>query len=359
MTGNSVAVSIAGVGARTAVGLDAPSSAAAVRAGIAGFTEHPELVDERGEPLVVARDPELAADIQGIQRFLDLALPAALEALAPLREWKGRIPPLPVIVGLPTERPGLPKALSTDIAERFKTMIGEHYPVSHVETIPGGHSAGLMALEAGLRQIQRSGNALCLAGGIDCYLEPETLEWLEKVDQFHGAGPHNNAWGFIPGEAAGFCLLSAPEWEQKNGLRSLGTLLSVATAREKHLIKTEEVCLGRGLTEAFREALKALPVTGVQVDHVLCDMNGEDYRADEYGFTVARTSPHFVSAGEFQAPADCWGDVGAASGPLFVSLAVAAGQKGYANGPHTLVWTSSETGERSAALIRVEVKGKR
>ncbi len=32
-------------------------------------------------------------------------------------------------------------------------------------------------------------------------------QWLEENDQLHGAGPLNNAWGFIPGEGAGAVLL--------------------------------------------------------------------------------------------------------------------------------------------------------
>jgi 3-oxoacyl-[acyl-carrier-protein] synthase-1 len=83
-------------------------------------------------------------------------------------------------------------------------------------------------------------------------------------------------------------------------------------------------------------------------------MNGEAYRADEYGFTIVRTSQHFASAGDFLAPADCWGDVGAATGPLLLALAVIAARKSYAPGPHALLWTSSEGGERSAALIRLD-----
>jgi 3-oxoacyl-[acyl-carrier-protein] synthase-1 len=50
-------------------------------------------------------------------------------------------------------------------------------------------------------------------------------------------------------------------------------------------------------------------------------------------------------------PADCWGDIGAASGPLFANLAVAAGLRGYAKGPRTLIWASSERGDRAAAVV--------
>src|SRR6266567_2829976 len=124
-----------------------------------------------------------------------------------------------------------------------------------------------------------------------------------------------------------------------------------ATASEKNLIKTESVCLGKGLTEAFQKVLAELPSATDQIDHSICDMNGEPYRADEYGFAVSRLAKRFVNASDFVAPADCWGDVGAASGPLFVSLLVAAGQRGYARATHNLVWTSSESGERCAAIL--------
>jgi len=88
---------------------------------------------------------------------------------------------------------------------------------------------------------------------------------------------------------------------------------------------------------------------------VLCDQNGEAYRADEYGFSLTRTHRFFVDGSDFTAPADCWGDVGAASGPLFLMLAAAAAQKGYARGRWTLAWTSAEGGERSAALVHAEI----
>jgi 3-oxoacyl-[acyl-carrier-protein] synthase-1 len=110
--------------------------------------------------------------------------------------------------------------------------------------------------------------------------------------------------------------------------------------------------LGRGLTTAFREVVTALPEQ-TKIDHIICDMNGEPYRADEYGFTIVRTSQHFLDAGSFLSPADCWGDVGAASGPLFLALAVAANSKGYSPGPCVLLWASSEGGERSAVLVQL------
>jgi hypothetical protein len=39
-----------------------------------------------------------------------------------------------------------------------------------------------------------------------------------------------------------------------------------------------------------------------------------------------------------------------------VALVVAAAERGYARGPHYLIWASSESGERGAALLRLDVK---
>jgi 3-oxoacyl-[acyl-carrier-protein] synthase-1 len=180
----------------------------------------------------------------------------------------------------------------------------------------------------------------------------ETLEWLEANDQLHGAGPLNNAWGFIPGEAAGAALVIGEEALDRAGVEPLARVLSVGRGIEPNRIKTQTVCIGEGLTAAFREGLAGLP-SGTRVTDMVCDMNGEPYRADEFGFACLRTKEAFESASDVIAPADCWGDVSAASGPLGVLLSAAAGRKSYANGRYALVWASSEGGERGAALLEL------
>ncbi len=342
-------IHIVGLGARTPVGLSAPMSAASVRAGISRIGEHPYMIDRTGEAMVVARASYVPDEASGVQRYVELAAPAVQEAFLPLQNTTVQLEPMPIIVGLPAQRPGLPANLVERVANHFKNMVHGVLRFSEVKTISCGHSAGLMAMQEGSQKIREGRAEFCLAGGIESYLEPETLEWLDEQEQLHS---EKNKWGFIPGEAAGFCLLASARALEKYRLRTLGRILAVATAREANLIKTDSVCTGEGLTKAFRAALRSLPPQQ-KVDHVICDLNGERYRADEYGFTVARTSEHFVDATDFLAPADCWGDVGAASGPLFVNLAIAAGLREYAKGPLFLIWTSSEGGERSAALLHV------
>jgi len=334
---------ICGFGARTPVGGTAFASAAAVRAAISMFNDHPYMIDKAGDPMVVAMDSFLLADIAGARRFLSLGLPAAEEAIAAFSGKEGMLRP-DILIGLPRNRAGLPEHLTDEVVNGFK----ERFPEAHIEVVLCDHSGGLMALEEGWRRIEKGVASFCLVGGVDSYLEPETLEWLDENDQLHS---ESNSWGGIPGEGAGFCLLCSKHLAKQYNLPVWGEVLTAATTQEANLIKTECVCLGKGLTDAVRKTVMSLP-PGTRVDNTICDLNGEPYRGDEWGYTLVRLSEYFTDPTDFMTPADCWGDLGAASGPLFVILAVVSSFKGYSNGLHTMLFTSAETGERTAALIR-------
>src|SRR5580700_4884697 len=92
-------VCIVGLGGCTSIGTTMPAAAAAVRAGIALFGDHPFMIDSVGQPMVVAFASHLPEDIAGVSRLLELATPAAAEALSVLPPLPQRIQSLPVIVG--------------------------------------------------------------------------------------------------------------------------------------------------------------------------------------------------------------------------------------------------------------------
>ena len=347
-------IDVVALGASTPVGRSAWASAAAVRAGISGFVEHPFMLDSAGAPMRAAIAPWLDVGLGGLGRFKALLFPAIDQALAPLQGASGAQPRVALSLGLPAPRPGLEDDLPRALDQALRQDYGRTF--SALAVFPAGHAAGLLALEAAFHSLQKGGFDACVVAGVDSYIEPETLEWLESEEQLHSAGELNNAWGFIPGEAAGAVLLVRRELADRLGMPALARVLSVGTGYESKRIKTETVCIGEGLTAAFRAALAGLP-KGFQVSDVYCDMNGEPYRADEYGFTVLRTKEAFVSASDFVAPADCWGDVAAAGGPLHLMLATIAGTKRYAKGPLAFAWASSEDGRRCAALLAVDTLG--
>jgi len=307
------------------------------------------MIDSAGDPMRVAVSPWMDIDCQGSDRFEALLLPALVQTLEPLRVAAAQLR-VALAVGLPAARPGLPRDL--DVTVRAAISKGLPDVFSAVAIFPVGHASGLLGLYAACEKIAAGAYDACVVAGVESYLAPDTLEWLEKNDQLHGAGRLNNAWGFIPGEAAGAALLVSENALTRIGGDPLAQVLSIGRSIEEKRIKTDSVCIGEGLTTAFREGLAGLPA-GARVTDVFCDMNGEPYRADEFGFATLRTSESFVSASDFVAPADCWGDVSAASAPLGLMLATIAGRKAYAKGPYSLLWASSESGERAAALLAV------
>jgi 3-oxoacyl-[acyl-carrier-protein] synthase I len=339
---------IVGLGASTALGRTIEATAAAARAGVCGFSEHPVMVDTVGEPMRVARAPWLEPELPGVERYWQLLYPAIDEALAQAR---GAVSigstPVGLFLALPPDRPGRPEDLPSALCQRVWDRYGAAFDTA--VTFEFGHAAGYVAVDAALRALASSRD-LCMVGGADSYLTAETLEWVEACDQLNGAGRLNNAWGFIPGEAAGSVLLASPRFVESGGLPADGELIGLGVAREANRIKTETVCIGEGMTRALRLALSSLP-PNQHVTDVYCDLNGEPYRADEYGFAMLRTREQFRTASAFVAPAECWGDVGAAGAPLNAALGVIAQRKRYAKGSLALLCGSSETGERGAALI--------
>jgi len=338
---------IAGIGAATAVGRSAWAGAAAVRAGIAGFAAHAYMVDANGRPMIVAPMPWIEEAREIAERIGDALVAAVGEALAPWIEAQPESP-VQLWVNLPSPRPMLPDDLGQQIVERLHDAFGAC--IGHLAVAGCGHAGGLLALRSAAGALADRSDAACVVAAADSYLDPDTLEWLEETDQLHGAGERNNAWGFVPGEGAGALLLVSSHMASRLALPALGRLRGLGLGHEQQRIGTGSVCIGLGLTEAVRGALNGLQGQA-RVTDVYCDMNGEPYRGDEYAFLVTRTRERFVAASDFVAPADCWGDVGAASAPLLIGLACIAMVKGYALGGLALVWASSVMGERGAVLV--------
>jgi 3-oxoacyl-[acyl-carrier-protein] synthase-1 len=339
---------IVGLGGCTPVGRDVFASAAAVRAGVCGFGEHPFVIDTAGEPMRVARAAWIDASADVADRCAALLLPAIDGALRVLSTADDVWVRCGLALALPPTRPGRPH----DLAGSLLAWVSRRYPgrFGTARAFEAGHAGGHLALEAAVQDCFAGAVDVCLVCGVDSTLAPETLEWIEACGQLHGGGADNNAWGFVPGEAAGALLLASRDFARARQLDAWGEVVGIGVAQEAHLIGTGEVCVGDGLSEAFEQALGRLPPEEC-VHNVFCDLNGEPYRADEYGFTVLRKGDRFRAASDFVAPADCWGDIGAAGVPLHIAIAAICHRKRYGKGRWSMVWASSASGERGAALI--------
>ncbi len=119
--------------------------------------------------------------------------------------------------------------------------------------------------------------------------------------------------------------------------------------------ETDDLCVGAGLTQAVDAACSELG--SQRISDVFCDVNGERYRAEEWGFVCLRSAHYFDDPTDYRSPAGIWGDMGAASIPLFAMLACRASARGYARGPNALLWASSEGGQRAAVLVKTGSRG--
>lgn len=340
-------VCIIDTGAHTPVGRTAAASAASVRAGISRLMEHPFLEDRDGEPIFVGHAYYIDEEVEGKERFLALGLPAMRAAMSVLDGIDTHRRSLRAFVGLPGERPGIPADLQRHVENAVAEELEQRCPNGEVTLLAQGHASGIFALDMA-RQALDSGEAdFCLVGGIDSLIHPATLRWLEKRRRLLCS---SNSHGFIPGEAAGFLLLTSREIERELELAAWARVVTVATASEEHSLDAGGVCLGDGLTGMLDQLFQHLPV-GYQIRHLFCDLNGEPHRTTEYGYAALRLGDHFVDPSDYWAPVDAWGDVGAATGPLLINLFCHLAHRARLKDVRALVWTGSDAGDRAGVLL--------
>jgi 3-oxoacyl-[acyl-carrier-protein] synthase-1 len=340
-------VRVVGVGARTAIGSSALATAAAVRGGISGLSLHPSFVDAGGEPVSFAADPFIDPDASVEQRMLEMLRAAATEALTPAASG-ARIVPDCCVLALPEPRAGLPVDLEAHLSDAVAADLG--LDAQAVRVLPRGHAGGLMALQAAAQWLAQRQYQTALVVGVDSYHDEQTVRSLEI---HHRLKTRDIRGGFIPGEAAGACLLARQGVAQRAGRPALARIHSGATALEPSPLRSNEPSLGEGLTAVIAAATQNLNLPQEQITLTYCDLNGERFRNEEFAFALLRTQAAHRDPHDYMSPSDCWGDVGAASGPLFVMLAVAAKLRGYAKGDYPLLWAGSDSGYRSAVALEV------
>lgn len=333
-------------GARTPVGLRAWTAAAAVRAGVSRLGFHPHLVDRHGDPMRVAMDAKLDPDLEGEVRMrllAESALAEACEAIHPVLDRAA------VFLGLPEPRPGWP----AEAAEPFtRALVAAVMPQVHpdrVHAVAEGHAAGILAMAQAVEALRVEDCELAIVGGVDSYLHVDTLEWLDEQGRLHT--DQDSRSSFVPGEAAGFCVLASPSWCRAWQLEPLARIVGLGLATEPSRTGTGTRCVGEGLSHAIRDATRGLRLPEQKIGDTYCDLNGERHRSQEFTFAALRHTAPFVDVNRYTAPAECWGDVGVASAPLFAGLAMASSLRGYACTAHALAFACSDAGLRGAVVL--------
>ena len=198
------ALKVIGAGARTSLGFDLASSAAAARAGLTAFADHPFMIDSSGLPMAVARDAELALDLERVERLARLAAAAAQDAFEQLQPHAARLP-LMILLALPRAGDAAGPVEPAVIAQAIQDALGDRASVVTIRASHAGHVAGIAAAQAAAQAAAEGFDGHCLLLGVDTWLDAATLEWLDETELL---AVRARPFGLVPGEAAAALLLA-------------------------------------------------------------------------------------------------------------------------------------------------------
>jgi len=336
-------VEITAIGMLTPVGANAEMTAASVRSGISTY-EASDVLNKQFNPMTLSLVPDDALPAleeklakQGLtsrqQRMLRLATPA-LQQLA--EKLTG---PVPLMLCGPEKLPGRRSVVSDKFLKQLVVQSKAPIDLEGSYVFPQGRASSFYALEAAMQMLESGSHKQVIIGGVDSFLDLHLLATFDADDRILAEGVLD---GFAPGEAAAFLLLKLADSE------STVKIYPPGIADEPGHRYSQEPYKGEGLANAVTEAISNASANTIKT--VFASFNGENFNAKEWGVAAIRNQQNLDSDFNIVHPADCYGDVGAATGPVLMALASIGMQKGYYERP-SLVWASSEIEQRAAVFM--------
>ncbi|NVB38893.1 hypothetical protein G6O69_13710 [Pseudenhygromyxa sp. WMMC2535] len=299
--------------------------------------------------MIASSDARLSVDLRAPARIEAMARNTLAEVLHALRGRERLFATTRVLLAPPETRPGFGEEHVSAIAQRLCTCLHATGLPASVDLAGRGHAGVAQALAWIQAEASHDDSTLFLVVGADSYIDPHTFMWLER-ERLLACLPSVRS-GFVPGEAAACLALTTTATRRRLGLPSLAALLGVGVAKETLLRDSQTGSFGAGMSAALHQALGTLALPECAPDVVYTDINGERYRSEELGFVALRMPEAFPNL-DYEAPASCLGDIGAASGAFAAIMATHAWARGYAPGPRAMVMTGSASGLRGVFILQ-------
>ena len=345
-------ISIVGIGMMTPVGDSAAMTATSVHAGISAY-QASSIYNKRFQPMTLALTPEdalppLHEELEKAprrtsrqRRMLRLAAKPIAEALS---ASKSPITP-PLLLAGPEEVPDCPKPIDDSFLTHLHLQVKGGFNLGKSKLFAQGRASGIEVIAQAWTLLTSQAEPFVLVGGVDSYLDLYLLSTLDMHDRVLADGVMD---GFCPGEGAAFLLLASSQAVDRYGLKPLANLCQPALADEPGHRYSQSSYKGEGLSQAVTTALATL--NSQKVNAVFSSMTGENLHAKEWGVTSIRNQASFTEKLQFEHPADCYGDPGAAAGPLMIGLAALGMKDSEIPGP-CMVYCSSEHEKRGAVCL--------
>lgn len=338
---------IAGLGMITAIGANTAMTAAALRAGVSGYRVSRFFTQGTRQPITMAQipseileSPDFDFDEGGYENLVVImALLALREALAGHAIKR----PIPLLLTVP--EPNVPAIDAKGLIAALCQHKDLPLAANSVRYLASGRAGGIEGLTLAQHLLTQQKAEFVLIGGSDSHATRARLRQLEQDGRL--LTPVNRD-GFAPGEGAGFVLLTTDPARAQARDGYTVVLRQPASGEEAGHLHSAEPYRAEGLARVFKHVLQGY--AGDRIETVYASLTGEHYFAKEYGVAFVRNSMHFHDQVELQHPADCLGDLGAATGAVLVGLAAEDLWKRRGVGA-SLVYSASDGPLRAAVLV--------
>lgn len=337
----------------TAAGPNSLSVYCAYRAGINTYQQaNYHTLDHHQVTLALIPDgalPPLAESLEDAElsyrdeRLLQMASGAVQDILA---HYQGD--PIPLIMAGPENHPDFDNQFPTHFLTLLRAQAKLPILYSASRILCTGRTGMLEAIRLAQYYLASGNYEQVLVGGVDSCQHTDWLHFLERDGRLKSESPNGRGDTFAPGEGAAFLLLTNNPALAMNEKGHRIALSAPGFGEEPGHIYSDKPYQGAGLDSAVKAALSSLPEPQ-QISTVFSTMNGEHYWAKEFGVAMTRSSHRFHQL-KHEHPADCYGDIGAASGGALIALAALQSLKP-ASPTNCLVCTSSDSAYRAAICV--------
>jgi 3-oxoacyl-[acyl-carrier-protein] synthase-1 len=337
---------IVGLGLCTPLGLTARTTQVEVAAGTVRFFET-EVMDGAGEPVRASRLTLLEPTLSRTERMASLAVTALHEALKDAASLG--IEQLPLLLALPEAGSGSP----FEVNAVLRALNGAAAPV-RLESSEGslfleGRAGFFRALAEASRLLKSRKAAWVL---VDSMCDRDSLVLHAQTGRSLGPGTRD---GILPGEGAGFFLLTSTTVLERRRSNPQGWLVGCALSLEPHSFLQQKPNLAEGLTDAFRQ-LRLNPLVATRrVDHILSCQTGESFWAQEFNYAYLRNAPLMPEPLTVGLVAESLGDVGAAAGAIQFGSALHQLRKlelAHQDTARVLIYGCADAGHVGACIVR-------
>jgi 3-oxoacyl-[acyl-carrier-protein] synthase-1 len=334
-------IAIVHAGMVTSVGLSAPATCAAIRAGLTHHTD--TRFHDAGGDWIAGAQVALDQPWRGREKLAQMLFMAIDECLT------GVSVPLPaklpvLLCVAEKQRVGRLDGLDDALLPEVMARLGVDWHPDWSGVIAYGRVAAAVALTRARELLYDRSASHVLIAAVDSLLLAKTLKSLESDERLLS---ERNTNGFVPGEAAGALLVS-----RHGGPEPHVICTGLGFSEERSSIGSDAPLRGDGLTTAINNALADAGCQMHDLDFRITDNSGEQYYFKEAALALTRAMKVRKAEFDIWHPADCVGETGAAIGTIAFGVALAASRKSYAPGPNILFHSGNDAGQRAAATLR-------